>query len=155
MYIHPETNCKCDGAQKARDEERRQEALKKYDAAEKIAVEEAVKRGIEMFFIDTFDRYVEPDDLDCEISELLSDDPDLDIVVYGTQIKTLKLDAGDIIAQECESQELHESVFESIGDKQTKELQELLDKWTAENAHYKTYWPDYNIVIVTERPVTP
>ena len=119
------------------------------------SIEEAAKRAIEMFFIDTVDRYVEPDDLDCEISELLSDDPDINIVVYGTRISTLTLDAGDIIAQECESQELHESVFESIGDKQTKELQELLDKWTAENAHCKTYWPDYNIVIVTERPVTP
>ncbi len=140
-YIEPEPNCRCEGAEKLRDEKRDQKERETWEKAEKISLADAEKR-FKMLFLHSTDDYVTPD----ELADLI-DDPDFESgYIYGTEETGIALNADDIVSDTCE--ELHEDAMDSIDADAIKELQTILDSWCEKHGgSATTYYPDYSVGI--------
>lgn len=149
MYIHAETNCQCEGASAERSQER---ARKKehWDKADKICLEEAIKR-FELVYIDGPDECVSPEDIMERLDELKQDDPDLPLpYIWGTCTTELVLpNAYDLVTDACE--ELHEDALFNISKTEIEELQKSMDRWVEGITGTTTYWPDFKIAITVEQ----
>ena len=66
--------------------------------------------------------------------------------VWGTTVSKISMDADSIIESACE--ELYEEAGEQIDDRDSKELQDMLDKWCEKQRGTDTYYVDYNVAIL-------
>lgn len=145
--IHAESVCGCEGAQKDRDAERTKRETEQWDKAKKITIDEAIKTQT-FLFVDGFDEYVEPD----ELEDWICDQEDLDVStlrVYGTTKTSISFNADNIVEEAlCD---LHEDANDNISGSDVKELQNLLDDWAEEHkSGTDTYYPDWEVGILLE-----
>lgn len=149
-YIHPELNCSCEGAKKAREQEYFKKISDRWEKAKKITLEEAIQQ-FPLVYIEEAEEYISPGDFQDWLENKKADDPDYNVTrIYATTIRELVLDAEDIVSSECENQELHEEAYQRISDDRIKELQKLLDSWLEKvNGDTTTYYPDFSIGIIT------
>lgn len=135
---------KCDACSSAeaasRNEARERQAIAK---ARRVTLEEYTG---EMVYDDRRERYMAPD----ELVDLEEDDrPEF---VWGCTEQRLTLDAGRIIENAVESDELHEDAAEGLAKGAEEALQAALDTWSKEYASaVRSFFPDYGVVIFLER----
>lgn len=140
------SQCNCEIARQERSQKQYDKDLETWNKAKKIDYEQALM-DYQMVYIESYDKYIAPD----EIDEFLEDHDDtadrVDLWIYGTSIMELSMDASDIIENACS--DLHEDARDNISDEDEKGLQELLDYWCKRNGTgTTTYYPDYKIGIV-------
>jgi hypothetical protein len=147
--------CNCKEAEAERSKQWFEKELEKFNKAEKISLEEALKKYV-FLYIDNLDKYVETDNFEHELEELLGDiNEEVDkeeqlkkevLRIYVTKETKLSLDAPSIVENSVD--DLHEEAYDRIGDEKLDELQELLNSW-AQTVKDDTlsYYPDYNIAV--------
>lgn len=149
-YVHAETECKCADAQNARNEKHFQEEKDRWEKAEKVSYEEALKRFV-IVYIDGHDEYVDVDDLMERLEEIKLEDPELPTpYIWGTYTTQLSLpDASDLVEDACE--ELFEEAAANISREDINSLQDFLVQWTNKvKGDTTTFWPDYKIGILVD-----
>ena len=147
--------CSCEKAEWERKEEGLKKEIEKFESAEKITLDEALKKYV-FLFVDNWDKYFETDNFECEENDYLDELNDgleeedkvkiEELRIFVTKETRLTFDAGSIL--EDNTEDLHEEAYERIGNDKIAELQEMLDRW-AETVkdNTTTYYPDYKIAI--------
>lgn len=146
--------CDCDQAKAERAKISLEKEMERFNKASKITLEEALS-NYDFLYIDNFDKYIETDDFNTELDDILydlkEDDDEFefkreDLRIYVTKQTSLIFDAGSVVENNMD--DLHEEAYDRIGNKKMEELQELLEKW-AESVKNDTltYYADYKIAV--------
>lgn len=143
------TVCDCAEATAVRDMETAKREMERFEKSEKVSYEEAVER-FEMLYVEDYDRFIEPKELigwiadrNLDLIEDGEDELDLScLIVYGTSIHNISIDARDIIS--AATDEMHEDAEDRMM-KHAKELQNKIDEFLTDEikSEAKTYFIDY------------
>lgn len=143
--------CHCEGWEESRKKNEQEKLQKAIDAAEKISIDEAIKRGIEMVYVEGWDKYWSIGDIGDEI-EYLKDDleegEEPTVILFATTARLIHIDAYELAQSACE--DLYEDAYDSLGEEDFKELQKALDEWCTAQLGTTTYEPNYKIVILLD-----
>jgi len=135
--------CKCEGAEEARQKELYKKNCKKFEKAAKITEAEAWEK-YRCLYIDNIDEYVfDTQGIEDRIEEYELDKSELR--VYATEEYNLSLDATDVATNACE--ELHEDAFDNCD---IEGLQKLLDEWCEKQDGTASFLPDYKIGVILD-----
>lgn len=120
---------------------------KRFNKATKYTLDTIPKENSEMFFSETYG-YDEGyfSDIDDLLDYCYSENINPPDYVWGTDKTMLSLNACDILSNACE--ELHEDAYDSIGDKDIKEMQDFFDEWCKGQTGTTTYSVNYNYCIL-------
>lgn len=133
------SECNCEESMKTKNEEQKQRnitnAQKLYDKAEKISLNDALKKFTYLYVEET-DQFL-PDDGD-EIDEV-----PIEYHIFGTETQTMSIDAYDIVENACE--EMGEDAMDRVND--TDSLQDIINEWIDKNGT-SCYVPNYNFAVV-------
>jgi len=112
----------------------------RWEQAKKIPLEEAWEKYTALYLENT-EQFV---DCPTRLSNMIKDSglKPSEIRLYATRLRSLKLDASDIVKDACFSQELHEDACDSC-DLET--LHRLLNLWCLAETGTGTYFPDFSI----------